>query len=107
VADTNYTLESLSAAMGRDKAYISRVLHGEKPMTLLFITELPDDLEALYEQRRAEHFGRIVVEPLSGVDAQRAFVAGALGLMSGSVLPEKASTMAKATLAEPAKAVRA
>lgn len=104
VADLNYTSESLEVATGRNKAHISRVLNGIKPMTLEFLTALPTDLQGLYEQRRAEHFGLIVVRPLAGLEAQRAFVAGALGLLTSTGLPTKADAMVKAGLHEQPRA---
>lgn len=85
VADRGYTLDALSAAMGKDRAHIHRVLQGEKPLTLQFITALPDDLEARYEQLRAEAFGFIVVTPLEGPDAVKGFVGGLMGLLNRGI----------------------
>lgn len=82
---------------GGDKSVISKVLSNQRPMTKEFEKALPDDVEALYAQRKAEGFGLIVVAPLTGLDAQRAFVAGALGLMA-SPLPSRAGVTAKAEI---------
>jgi hypothetical protein len=43
---------------GFDKSYICRVLNGERPLTLPFLLALPDDVEALFEAKRAESLGR-------------------------------------------------
>lgn len=82
VHDCGWTLDALAAHMHRDKSLVSRVLNGERPMTLSFLVALPNDVEALYESRRAEHFGLIVVAPLHGPDAVKAFVGGLLGVLT-------------------------
>lgn len=97
VQERGWTLDALAAAMGKDRAYIGKVLNGDKPFTLEFLVALPDDVEARYEHLRAEHFGLIVVQPLEGADAHRAFVAGFLGMVAPR-LPARASGMAKAEL---------
>ena len=38
------------AAMELDKSQISRVLNGERALTLAFLVALPDDIEALYRE---------------------------------------------------------
>ena len=81
VADCNYTLDALEAAMGKGRAYIHKVLQGEKPLTLEFITALPDDVEARFEQLRAESFGLIVVPPVEGETAIRNLVSGLIGVL--------------------------
>lgn len=63
VADCGYTLDALEAAMGKGRAYIGKVLNGEKPVSLEFITALPDDVEARFEQLRGEDLGLIVATP--------------------------------------------
>jgi hypothetical protein len=99
VHDLGYTLDSLGVEMRLDKSLVSRVLNGERQCTLSFIKALPDDIEALYKSRQTEGFGRIVVEPLTGPDAARAFVSGFFGLIGGSPrLPARADRMAKAPL---------
>lgn len=82
VADCDYTLDALEAAMKKNRAYIGKVLNGEKPMSLEFITALPDDVEARFEQLRAESFGLIVVAPASAESAAKHLVAGLLGLLT-------------------------
>lgn len=84
VADCGYTLDALETAMGKGRAYIHRVLQGDAPMTLEFITCLPDDVEARYEQLRAEHFGLIVVQPVEGDQAVRNLVSGLFGVLRGA-----------------------
>lgn len=97
IHDTGWTLDALGAEMDLDKSLISRVLNGERPMTLRFLVALPDDVEALFEQRRAESFGLIVVAPVSGEQAVKNFISGAFGLLAPK-LPRKADRMAKAAL---------
>ncbi len=97
VQETGWTLDALEAEMKLDKSLISRVLNGERPMTLKFLTTLPDDVEARFEQKRAESFGLIVVAPVSGDDAVRHLVSGIFGVF-GTRLPAKARTFAKADL---------
>lgn len=109
IEERGWTLEALAAHMqeatgkpGYDKSLISRVLSGERPLTLTFLVALPDDVESLYEAKRAEHFGHVVVAPLGGVDAVKALVAGLVGLMAGP-LPARATQMVRATRLQPAK----
>lgn len=94
VQDRGWTLEALAAEMGIDKSLISRVLNGERSLTLAFLLALPDDVEALYTQRRAEAFGLIVVSPVHGDEAVRHLVSGLLGVLAPR-LPSKADRMAK------------
>lgn len=107
VADTGWTLDALAADMHIDKAHISRVLNGEKRLTLEFVVALPDDVEALFEKRRAEHFGHIVVTPAATAsDAVQQLVSGLVGVLAPR-LPAKASAMCKAELPTPARKVGA
>ena len=85
VSDCGYTLDALESSMGKGRAHIHRVLHGEKAFTLEFLTTLPDDVQARYEQLRAEHFGFIVVTPLAGDDAVKGFVGGLMGLLAKEI----------------------
>jgi transcriptional regulator with XRE-family HTH domain len=96
-SDLGWTGDALAAHMGKDKSYISRVLNGEKPMTLEFLIALPDDLEAAWHSASAESFGRLVVEPVSGDLAVRNLVSGLFGVLAPS-LPERASRMARASV---------
>lgn len=103
VKDLDYSLEALAVAMGEKpeyKAYISRVLNGEKPLTHAFLIALPDDVEALWHSKEAEAFGRIVVTPASGADAPKQFIAGFLGLMHATALPSTAGVPLKAAMPE-------
>lgn len=97
VHDRGWTLEALEAEMGLDKSLISRVLNGERPLTLTFLIALPDDIEATFSARYAEHHGQIVVAPVHGEQAVRQLVGGLLGVLSPR-LPVKADRLAKATL---------
>jgi hypothetical protein len=82
VGDCGYTLDALEAHMGKGRAYIHKVLSGEKPLSFEFITALPDDVEARFEQLRAESFGLIVVAPVQGSEAIKHFVGGLVGLLT-------------------------
>jgi hypothetical protein len=100
IHDAGWNQEALASHMGHDKAYISRVLSGEKPLNARFVSALPDDVEKLVVRRYAEHFGFVVVAPLEGEAAVAALVGGLVGLLTlgGAALPRCASSMAKATL---------
>lgn len=95
--------DALATFMGIDKAYLSRLRSGDKPWRVEHVVSLPDDIESRFETLRAESFGAIVVQPLTGLDAQKAFVAGLVGLMSAPQLPEKANTFLKADLVSQTK----
>lgn len=73
--------EALATYMGIDKAYLSRLRSGEKPWRVEHITALPDDIQARFDQLRAEASGFIVVTPLEGPDAVKGFVGGLMGLL--------------------------
>jgi hypothetical protein len=80
-SDCGYTFDALGAAMGKDRSYVHRVLNGPDRVTLDFITALPDDVEAKYEQLRAEGFGLIVVAPVDEGTALKHLVSGLVGLL--------------------------
>ena len=104
VHDTGHTLDSLEAAMGKGRAYIGRVLAGDKPLSYAFICALPDDVEQRFEQLRGEQLGLIVVAPaVDQQDALQQFVTGLVGLVVGHRLPARADRMAKADVAAPAQ----
>lgn len=97
VSDAGWNQEALAAEMRLDKAYVSRVLSGEKPLSARFLIALPDDIEALVSQRYAEHFGFVVVTPVSGEAAVRHLVSGLFGVLAPQ-LPARASRMARASV---------
>ncbi len=80
-----------------DKFYLSKMLSGEKPIGVKHLQALPDDIEAIFAEKYAETFGLIVVRPLGGPEAIKAFVGGLVGVLAPR-LPVRASAMAKATL---------
>jgi transcriptional regulator with XRE-family HTH domain len=94
---TGWNQEALAAHMGKDKAHISRVLSGEKPMSLAFLGALPDDVEAVVVGYYAESFGLVVVSPSHGDDAVRQLVSGLIGMLRPQ-LPRRASSMVKASV---------
>lgn len=83
VADCDYTLDALDAVMHKGRAYIHKVLQGEKPMSLDFITALPADVKERHAQLEAEACGFIVVVPVSGDDAIKQLVGGLVGVLHG------------------------
>lgn len=91
--------EAVAAALRVDGPYLSKMRTGEKPIAARHIAALPDNVEQLFAQKYAERFGLIVVAPLSGREAQRAFIAGLFGVLQER-LPVRADQMAKATLGE-------
>ncbi|HZR25492.1 MAG TPA: hypothetical protein VFA59_17990 [Vicinamibacterales bacterium] len=90
--------EAMSLACGNriDGPYLSKLLSGEKSLSAAHLSALPDDIETIFHRKRAERFGHLVVKPLSGLDAQKAFVAGLIGIMSKPELPVRAEAMVKA-----------
>jgi hypothetical protein len=85
VADCDYTLDALEAVMGKGRAYIHKVLQGEKPMSLDFTTALPADVKGRHAQLSAEACGFIVVVPVRGDDAVKQLVGGLVGVLLGKV----------------------
>lgn len=83
VADCNYTYDALEAATGKGRAYIHKVLQGDKPMSLEFSTALPLDVRRRYAQLSAESYGFIVVVPVRGEDAIKHFVGGLMAVLQG------------------------
>ncbi len=87
VQECGYTHEALAAVMGCCPSMVTKVLNGDKPLKEEWICALPDDVERAYLAKRAESLGALVVQPLRGVDAQKAFVSGLLGLL-GATAPD-------------------
>lgn len=90
--------EALAAHMQKDRAYISRVLSGDKPLSAAFLRALPDDIEAAVASYYAESFGLVVVAPASGDQAVRNLVSGLVGMLSAPALPAKADRMVRSEL---------
>lgn len=90
IADCGWTFDALEAHTGKDRSYLSAIFSGDRPCRLDFLVSLPEDVRRRYSELVAEHNGWIVVRPLTGIEAQKAYVAGALGLLK--------PTMAKASL---------
>lgn len=104
IAESGWNQEALASHLQKDKAYVSRVLSGEKPLSASFIRELPDDIERIVARYYAQSLGLVVVAPLSGPAAIEGFVGGLIGLLTASPLPVKADRMVSAQL--PTKARR-
>jgi len=100
IEEQGWNHEALAAHMHKDRAYISRVLSGEKPLSAAFMRELPDDIELVVAKFYAQAFGLIVVAPLSGPAAIEGLVGGLVGLLMAAApqLPVKASVMVRAAL---------
>jgi len=69
--------------MGKNRAYIARVLAGEKTMSLAFLTLLPEDVKARLVEIQGPQYGLVVVRPAIGTEAIRQFVGGLIGLLTG------------------------
>lgn len=95
--DTDWTVDALAAQWKIDRAYVSRLVSGEKPWSLQRTLSLPPDLRTRLALLCAKAVGLIVVEPLSWAEAQRALVAGLVGVM-GSQLPAATTGPIKADL---------
>jgi hypothetical protein len=101
IDESGWKHEAVALAIGlsreNGKHYLSKMLSEEKPITAKHLAALPYDIKVILARRNAEALGLIVVRPLSGEEAQRAFVAGALGLLAGSAMSFR---MAKASIAD-------
>lgn len=99
VADLDYSLDALQAAMRKDRSFIHKVLAGDKPMPPDFIDALPDDIEAAWHGRMFERRSRggLAIAPASDDNAVQHFVGGLLTLLRPQ-LPSRAASMAKAAL---------
>ena len=80
VADGGWSLDALAAHMGKSRAHIHRILNGERPMTLLFMAQLPPDVKVGVAKGWAEAFGFYVVTPAEG----EAAVKNALSIIAGA-----------------------
>jgi hypothetical protein len=77
--------ESLSAedAMNMSKGYISRVLNGEKPLTIPFLLCLPADVQEAVVAAWAQRKGLIVLKAISENVTLHGVVASALAKVFG------------------------
>jgi hypothetical protein len=100
IATSGWKHEALALEMALpNAAYLSRMLSGEKPVTLRHLSALPDDIERIYYRLRSESLGLIAVEPPPTLDvALRQMAAGLIGIATLSRMPARASSQAKATL---------
>lgn len=105
IDDSGWKHDALAKHLGLDKAHLSRLLTGEKPFRIEHLVGLPDEIEALFERRRAESFGHIVCERVDEATALQQLASGLLNLAAGARLPQRATGMAKAYL--PPRAAKA
>jgi hypothetical protein len=83
IDESGWKHDAIAAVLGIEAAYLSKMLSGEKAIGLKHLRRLPRDVARCYVKKCGEALGLIVVMPLSGVEAQRAFIAGALGMLGG------------------------
>jgi hypothetical protein len=83
--------------------YFSKMLRGEKPISAKHLRALPNDIEAAFARRYAEHFGLIVVRPLPPEEALKGLVAGLVSYLAVGVVKPR---MVKAQLATEASVER-
>lgn len=86
--------DAVAEAIGVAPWYLSKMLACEKAITQRHLKALPDDIEAMLAQKWCEAFGLIVITPLEGPAAVKAFASGLIGMFA-TQLPERASRMAK------------
>ncbi len=104
IAESGWKHDALAEYLRVDKAHLSRLLSGEKPFRIEHLVGLPDDVEALFERRRAESFGHIVCERVDETTALQQLASGLLNLAASARLPARADAMAKAEIAPRAMA---
>jgi hypothetical protein len=67
---------------GPEVSYISRVLSGDKPLGLIFILGMPEDMQAKFSELYAKHWGYLVVRPVSPDVAIQHLVSGLIGMLT-------------------------
>lgn len=83
VEESREKKEYVAAAMGLSgPEYLSKLFSGEKTITARHIVGLPQKVEALFEARRAERLGHVVVEHVDEQTARRHLLSGLLGLLA-------------------------
>lgn len=73
--------DAVASALGVDAPYLSKMLAGEKTITLRHLAALPDDVKARFASSAAERLGFIVVKPVQGPEAIKGLVSGLVGLL--------------------------
>lgn len=82
IEESGWKHEAVAAHLGTDGPHLSNMLSGLKPLTLKRITELPDDINAIFARKYAESFGQIVVQPVYGEQAVKNLVSGLFGVLA-------------------------
>jgi len=89
--------EKLAVEMECDPSYPSRVLRGEKPLTLTFLHRLPDDVKDAFGALYAESRGFLVVKPVPFDVAMHSLLSGLFSVLAHRE-PVIKSRMARAEL---------
>jgi hypothetical protein len=101
---------AMSAASGLaiDSVYLSKILSGEKRISVVHVRALPAEIEVIFARLYAQHFGLIVLAPACGQQqALEQLVNGLVGLFALQHLPARADRMAHAELRAPHASVAA
>jgi len=90
--------EAVAAAMGLpDAAYLSKLFSGEKMITARHIVGLPNNVERIFDRKRAEQSGFVCIEPVDDATADRYLAIGLFARLSRG-LPSKTSGPIKAEI---------
>lgn len=81
IDESGWKHDAIACALGVDAPYLSKMLAGDKTITLRHLDALPDDVEAIYTRKYAEAMGLIVVAPVQGEAAVRNLVSGLIGVL--------------------------
>lgn len=92
--------EKLALEMECHKSYPSRVLRGEKPLTLPFLLRLPEGVKDAFAQLYAESRGFVVVRQVPFEVAMGNLLSGLFSVLAQRD-PQTKAKMARASLPEP------
>jgi hypothetical protein len=99
IEESGVKKESVAAAMGLpDPAYLSKLFSGEKMITARHIVGLPNDVERIFDRKRAEQSGFVCIEPVDDATADRYLAIGLFARLSRSALPMKTAGPIKVDL---------
>lgn len=92
VEETAWKLEALADHLGMDRAYLSRMLAGEKPISDRHLRMMPPDVREVFARKYAEAHGLAVVQRVDRESAYR-HLAIALFTLLAPELPERTTGM--------------